>query len=357
MPIRSVPNGVGEEPHDELSLALRSAAAVLRRASSVTVVCHENPDADTLGGGLALARALDRLGITAEVVCATAWPSTLGFLPHIADVRRTPHLCPEAIVLVDCASIDRAGPELARWIRNGAASVVNVDHHASNDAYGSATCIDRSAAATSEVVARLVGELGCPPDLDMATLLLAGILHDTDGLRVPETSAATLRLTADLVEAGAEIAAITRELFARRPLTALHLWGRVASNLETSSDGRVVIGTVTSDMLTATGAVLLDAEDLPELIASAQGAEIALLLRQTNPEETRVSIRTSGTVNAATLAIEFGGGGHERAAGCTIAADLGTTRERLMDVCERHLSAIEYGPTPEELHAQEARTA
>ena len=345
MPIRSLPNDVGGALPDDLTYALQTAAAILRAASSVTIVCHENPDADTLGGGLALARALDRIGITAEIVCATGWPSTLAFLPHVATVRRTPSINKlGAIVLVDCASIDRAGPELAAWIRDSAGAVVNVDHHASNDGYGTATCIDRSAAATSEVVVRLVAELGCPPDRDMATLLLAGILHDTDGLRVPETSASTLRVTADLMDAGAEIAAITRELFARRPLAALHLWGRVASGLETSIGGRVVIGTLTNEMLTATGAVLLDAEDLPELIASVEDAEIALLLRQLGPEETRVSIRTAGGVNAAALAIEFGGGGHGRAAGCTILAGIGGARDLLLAACERHLAGLGSRP-------------
>jgi bifunctional oligoribonuclease and PAP phosphatase NrnA len=341
VPIRSVPDDVGNVPPDDL----RAAAALVRAASSVTVICHENPDADTLGGGLALACALERLGITTEVVCATGWPSTLAFLPHVDRVRRSPGLASDAIILVDCASIDRAGPVLARWIRESVAAVlVNVDHHVSNDGYGTASCIDHSAAATSEVVARLLGELDCTPDREMATLLLAGILHDTDGLRVPETSASTLRLTAELMDAGADIAAITRQLFARRPLAALRLWGGVASTLETAIDGRVVIGTVTNEMLTATGAVLLDAEDLPELVASAQGADVALLLRQLSPAETRVSIRTTGSVDAAAMAMEFGGGGHGRAGGCTIAAGIGEARARLLSACERHLQTVGHEP-------------
>ena len=343
VPTRSVSNYAGALS-DELTSALRGAAGTLRAASLVTIVCHENPDADTLGGGLALARALHRIGISAEIVCATGWPSTLAFLPQVATVKRTPTFGSDAIVLVDCATIDRAGPELAAWIRDSAGAVINVDHHASNDGYGTAACIDRSAAATSEVIARLLAELGCPADRDMATLILAGILHDTDGLRVPETSASTLRLTADLVEAGADIAAVTRELFGRRPLAALHLWGRVASRLETSIEGRVVIGTLTSGMLTATGAALLDAEDLPELIASAQGAEIALLLRQLGPKETRVSIRTSGGVDAAALAMEFGGGGHGRAAGCTMSTGIGGARDLLLAACERHLAGVGSKP-------------
>jgi phosphoesterase RecJ-like protein len=355
VPIRSVPDDVGNVPPDGLAPALRTAANLVRAASSVAVICHENPDADTLGGGLALACALERLGIRTEVVCATGWPSTLAFLPRVDRVRRSPSQAAGAIVLVDCASIDRAGRDLARWIRESSGAVLlNVDHHVSNDGYGTVSCIDHSAAATSEIVARLLQEMDCQPDQEVATLLLAGILHDTNGFRVPETSASTLRLTADLIEAGADIAAISDELFARRPLAALRLWGGVASTLETAIGGRVVIGTVTNEMLTATGALLMDCEDLPELVASAQGADVALLLRQIGPQETRVSIRTTGLVDAAAMAIEFGGGGHLRAGGCTIAAGLDEARAWLLSACERHLRA-----TGRELldHAAPARVA
>jgi phosphoesterase RecJ-like protein len=338
--MRSVTNDV-EESSEVVATMLSMASAMLREADLVTVVCHENPDADTLGGGLALADALSGLGIATEVVCSTGWPSTLAFLPLVERIQRAPTADPQAIVLVDCASIDRAGPSVSPWIRDATAPVINVDHHVSNSGYGAVNCIDRAAAATSEIVARLIENLGCELTPDMAKLLLAGILHDTDGLRVPETSASTLRLTAALVDAGADIGTTHRELFSQRPLAALHLWGRVASGLESELGGRVAIGTLTSDMLRASGAEMLDAEDLPELIASAQGAEVALLLREIDPDHTRVSIRTSGYVNAARLAMEFEGGGHDRAAGCSIPHDTETARDRLLDACRRHLGVAD----------------
>lgn len=334
--MRSVINDV-EGSREDVATMLSRASAVLRDANVVTVVCHENPDADTLGGGLALAEALGGLGIATEVVCSTGLPSTMAFLPLVDRIQRTPNAVPQAIVLVDCASIDRAGPSVSRWIGSATAAVINVDHHVSNRGYGAVNCIDPTAAATSEIVARLIQKVGCELTPDMAKLLLAGILHDTDGLRVPETSASTLRLTADLVDAGADIGTTHRALFSQRPLAALRLWGSVASELESALEGRVVMGTLTNEMLRASEAEMLDAEDLPELIASAQGAEVALLLREIDPDHTRVSIRTSGHVNAAQLAMEFAGGGHDRAAGCSIPTDPGTARDRLLAACMRHL--------------------
>lgn len=338
MPVPSLPQGAEILDRAEVADTLRAAAAFMRRSSSVTIVCHENPDADTLGGGLALESALRGLGIRTQVVCGTGWPATLNFLPLLERVRRRPDVEPDAIVLVDCASIDRVGPGLASWVRASSAPIVNVDHHISNSRYGSVECIDPAAAATSEIVARLISELGCAWDTDSATLLLAGILHDTEGLRVPETSAATLRLAADLTEAGAALGAINQALFARRPLPALRLWGLVATALEVALDGRVVVGTLTADMLAATGADLMDAEDLPDLIGTVDGAEIAMLLREVGERTTRVSIRTAGRVSAAALASHFGGGGHERAAGCTIPADRRAARDLLLSACDRSLA-------------------
>ncbi|MEO6577407.1 MAG: bifunctional oligoribonuclease/PAP phosphatase NrnA [Candidatus Limnocylindria bacterium] len=333
----TVSTDAGILPRDGAASALTSAATRLRGSTSVTVVCHENPDADTLGGGLALARALDALGIDVEVVCSTGIPTTMRFLPEISTIQHAASGNRDTIVLVDCASIDRAGPSVASWIRASERSIINVDHHVSNGGYGAIVCIDHQAAATSEIVARLIGALGLEPDREMAVLLLAGILHDTDGLRVPETSASTLRLTADLVDAGADLGSIHRSLFSQRPISALLLWGRVATSLQAFADGRVVIGTLTTEMLDACGAEMLDAEDLPELIASVRGAQVAILLREISPNLTRASIRTTDPVNAAAIALEFAGGGHDHAAGCSIDGDLDSARERLLDASSRHL--------------------
>lgn len=309
--------------------ALRTAAETLRRAGTVAVVCHENPDADTIGGGLALADALGRVGVAAEVVCDGARPSTLGFLPGVDRIREAPTARPDVLVFVDCATARRAGARLADVLGAHDGPTVVVDHHRSNPGYGTINCLDHEAAASSVIVARLIRELGTPFTHDIAVQLLAGILHDTDGLRTPETSAETLRLVADLVDAGASLGAVHAALFGRRPAAALRLWGHVARDLEVANDGRVVVGVLRRQMLDATGAQLLDAEDLPELLAGIDGASVALLLREVD-EGTRVSIRTAGAPSAAEIATRLGGGGHDRAAGCVLPMPVDDARDRLL---------------------------
>lgn len=310
---------------------LAAASAALAAARIVSIVCHENPDADTLGGGLALADALEQGGATVEVVCSTTWPSTLRFLPGVERVRHEPSLEPDAIVLVDCASVERAGAGIAAWIRAASASeLISLDHHRSNVGFGTIDCIQPGAAASSEIVAALISSLGATPSRAGAVNLLAGILHDTDGLRSPETSPQTLRLVADLVEAGESVGVVSHELFGRRTASAMRLWGEVARSIELADGGRVAIGIVRREMLAASGAEMLDAEGLPEMLVTIDGVEVALLLREVEGG-TRVSIRTSGIPIAAEIAARFGGGGHDGAAGCTLPLKVEATRTRLLD--------------------------
>jgi phosphoesterase RecJ-like protein len=299
----------------------------------VAVICHENPDADTLGGGLALADTLTRIGADVEVICASGWPGTLGFLPGIDLLVHAPTGRPDVVVLVDCASVERAGPGLAAWV-HAAAEVIVIDHHRSNAGYGTINCVDAEAAASSEIVSKLISRLVDTPSQDAAVLLLAGILHDTDALRSPETSPATLRLVADLAELGASIGAISRALFGQRSAAAVRLWGHVARDLELAAHGRVVVGVLRQEMLRASGAALLDAEDLPDMLAGIEGADVALLLREVDGG-TRVSIRTTGVVAASEIAALFGGGGHDRAAGCTLPVSVDAAREQLLRSLEQ----------------------
>lgn len=317
---------------------LDAAAALLRGASQVTIVCHENPDADTLGGGLALSRALTSSGVATEVICSTGWPRTLDFLPGVDRVVSVPSMIPDAIVLVDCATIDRCGADTAAWIRAASAPVVNIDHHRSNSGYGAVACVDDDAAATSEVVAELIHRLAGAPDRDGADLLLAGILHDTDGLRAPGTDAGTLRLVAELVDAGGDLCAVANQLFGQRPIGALRLWGGVMATLELALGGRIVIGTMSQAALKKADANMLDAEDLPDLLATTRDADVAVLLRELDPSTTRVSIRTNTAASAAAIAATFGGGGHDRAAGCTLPVDVDSARSLLIEACQAHIA-------------------
>ena len=319
-------------------MSREAVVAALRDASRITAICHENPDADTLGAALALRMAAERLGKQAEVVAADPVPPSLAHLPHAAEVRTRPALEPDVAVVVD-GPPSRTGAvavEAAAWLSR--ARIVNIDHHVSNDGGEAAVAwVDPDAAATCEMVAMLLPDLGIEIDHDIASVLTAGIVQDTHTFAHPNATPRTLRVTADLVEAGAPLSAIHRAIYADKPFSTLALWGRILAGAAELRDGRIVHAAMTLGMLSETGTDPVAGEGFIDLLASTKAADVTLLFKQATEVQTRVSVRTSARADAVAITTAFGGGGHARAAGCTLDVPLDDARGRVLAECVREL--------------------
>lgn len=312
--------------------------AAILDADRVTAICHENPDADTLGSALALRLAVERLGKEAEVVAADPVPPTLRELPGASEVRRVPQLEPDVAVVLDgpLARTGSVATQAADWLSR--AKVVNVDHHVSNDGNGThAAWVDAEAAATCEMMALLIPELGVEIDADIATVLTAGIVQDTHTFSHPNATPRTLRVAADLVAAGAPLSAIHRSIYADKPFATLALWGRIMAGMAQRRDGRIVHAAMTTAMLAETGTDPVASEGFIDLLASTKVADITVLLKEVDATHVRVSVRTTARADAVAITSAFGGGGHARAAGCSIDEPLARATELLLDECEREL--------------------
>jgi phosphoesterase RecJ-like protein len=317
---------------------IREVVEAFRAARRITALCHENPDADTIGAAVAVALIGERLGAEVEIVSADGIPPVFAFLPHVERVNRRPMLEPDLAVVCDAATLERVGriaQEEADWFSR--ARLLNVDHHVSSSYFGDLNLVDPQAAATCQVLTRVVEALGLEPDAELATALLTGIVRDSQGFADGATSGDTLRAAARLVDAGAPLADIHRYILSELPYPTLALWGRMLARLGEVADGRVVYSTLTLDMLSETGTEQHDADGLAEFLARAKGAEVTLLLRELGPAETRVSIRTADSVDATAIASAFGGGGHARRAGCTVADHLDRALPRVLEASRKAL--------------------
>jgi phosphoesterase RecJ-like protein len=298
---------------------IRGVAQALRAAKRVTAICHENPDADTIGAAIAVRLIAERLGAEAEVVSADRIPPVFAFLPAIDEVRPRPTLRPDLAVVCDAATLERVGRiarDEADWFSR--AKLLNIDHHISNKGFGDLNLVDPQAAATCEVLLRLVDELDLELDVELATALLTGIVRDSHGFSDRSTSGDTLRAAARLVDAGASLALIHRYVLSELPYPTMTLWGKMLAGMGQAADGRIVHTTLTQAMLDETGTQQHDADGIAEFLARAKGADVTLLLRELGPSQTRVSIRTTDAVDATRIAACFGGGGHSRRAGCSV---------------------------------------
>jgi bifunctional oligoribonuclease and PAP phosphatase NrnA len=318
----------------------RQFAQALRDAQRITALCHENPDADTIGGAVAIALIGERLGKQVEIVSVDAPAPAFDFLPMYDRFSPEPRLEPDLAVVCDAATLERVGRvrvEHASWFE--CARLVNVDHHVTNSRFGHVNLVDPAAAATCQVIAAALPALDIAADRELATALLTGIVRDSHGFSDPSTGGETLRIAASRVDAGAPITLIHRRVLAELPYATLALWGRMLNGLGQRRDGRIVYATLTQEMLEATGTRNHDADGLAEFIAQAKGADICILVRETGAAQTRVSLRVSDAVDATKIAAVFGGGGHATRAGCTIEAPTSLAMEQLLEVCERYLDA------------------
>jgi len=318
----------------------------IEAARRVLAVCHENPDADTLGASLGIAHIVGSRGGVADVVSTDAVPPVYGFIAGIDRVRTDPD--PDAtydlLVVSDCGTLDRVGAvrDRHRELFKRLPRVI-VDHHASNDASGEMDWVDPEAAATCEMVALLATRLGVPLDVadgGLAAALMAGIVMDTATFAHPNTTPRTLTVAAALVEAGAPLADMSRRLYRSKPDAQLRLYGRVLERLSSEDHGRIVWSTLLDADLAATGAIGPHGEGIIDLVGQAESAEVAILFKEAG-DSTRVSVRTRpGGVDATVLTGLFGGGGHARAAGATVTGDPETARVGVLAAARRLVADV-----------------
>ena len=315
-----------------------AVAAAIRDAARVTTLCHENPDADTFGAALAIARAAERLGKQAEVVAADALAPFLAGLPGADRVRRRPELEPDLAIALD-GPPSRTGAvarDSADWLSR--ARIANIDHHVSNDgAESEIAWVDPEAAATCEMVALLLPDLGVEIDTELATVLAAGIVQDTHTFSHPNATPRTLRVMADLLAAGAPLSALHRAIYAERPFSTMRLWGRMLNGVDERRDRRIVYAVQTLAMLSETGSDPSATEGFIDILAGTETGDVTVLFKEAAPAQVRVSVRTTAVADAVAITSAFGGGGHARAAGCTLDRPLADAVAPVLDECEREL--------------------
>jgi phosphoesterase RecJ-like protein len=317
-------------------------------ARQALIVSHENPDADTLGAALGVARIIEYHGGRATTVCTDPVPPLYDFLPGI-EAERTeldPATTYDLLVVVDCGTFDRVG-EIGRRHAELFERMprVIIDHHLSNS--GSSTpaadWVDAGSAATCEMVVLLAARLGVPLDVadgGMAAALMAGIIMDTSTFAHSNVTPRTLQVAAALVEAGAPLADISRRLYRTKPDGQLRLFGRVLGRLQVADGGRVVWSSLLDSDLAATGTSPADSEGIIDLVAQAEDAEVAIIFKEV-AGETRISVRTRPDgVDATVLTGAFGGGGHARAAGATIQQPLDAARTAVLAEARRLAAAV-----------------
>jgi bifunctional oligoribonuclease and PAP phosphatase NrnA len=320
------------EPADTIADPLDRAADVLASAASVALACHVNPDADALGSMLGLSTFLRERG--ARTVCSFGneplelprWAALLPGVDAVVPAKDFPS-APEVLVTCDTASLDRLGV-LAKVVAK-AGEVIWLDHHVSNDGLGSIPVIDGTASSTAEVVYRLLRRIGGDISAASAACLYAGLVTDTGRFQYAATRPQTLRVAADLRERSFDHVALAQALYEDNSARYLRVLSTALGRLSLEEEHDLVWTYLTQADLADAGVEPLEADDLIDVIRTAREVDVAAVVKQQRDGRFKVSMRSRGGHDVASVATAFGGGGHRLAAGYTSKHGLAETLERL----------------------------
>ncbi|HEY8426546.1 MAG TPA: bifunctional oligoribonuclease/PAP phosphatase NrnA [Limnochordales bacterium] len=320
----------------EVEQRLGPLAEALRGADRIAVLGHVNADLDSIGSVLALHLALEAMGKTSWPVTPDPGAPYWAFLPGYDRlvVGAPEWLQPDAVAVLDTEiSPERLGQAWPLVERAGLR--LNLDHHDTNRGGADAALVEPAAAATGELVFYLVSALGVPLTPQIAACLYAAILTDTGSFRYANTTARTLALASALVAAGVEPHEMATRIYDTRSWAYMKLLGRLLSRLERTEDGKVAWMWVRHEDTLDAGLLPSEVEGLVQYPRMIEGVEVALLFKEVEPGVIRVSLRSQRFVDVAAIARAFGGGGHLRAAGCTLTGSLEKAMERVVEACRQ----------------------
>ena len=322
-----------------------AAKKLIAASKRILVSGHLSPDGDSLGSMLALARLLRNAGNEAYATADLNALGKLGFLEGVKDLIPVRKLKRQKrfdlFIAVDCASFERMPPEV-RPVAEKLPKIC-IDHHVTNDgSFADVSIVDSKASSTGEIIWRIARWNEWNLDTAIAEALWVAIVTDSGRFAYDSTKPGTMRAAGDLLKHGVRTALINDILYGTFPKKAIELKRIAWRSLHIWKNRKVAEVTLTRDDFREVRGTKADAEDIIEIPRSVARNEIALFFYQIpdRTKETRCSIRTRGNWDATVLAGKFGGGGHVKAAGCTIKASMGAAKRQMRAAVRELLKSV-----------------
>ena len=319
----------------------KSILQVFDKHQSFALSTHVNPDGDALGSELALYSFLKDLGKQVKIYNTDAAPKNYRFLPFYDAILSAKALrddLPEVLVVLDAGVLKRIGDYLSRTLVPTQA-LVNIDHHTAAECFGDYNLVETDASSTSEIIYRLIRHHGTPIGKARALCLYTGIMFDTGCFRYSNSTPMAHQVAAQLIQEGIAVDEVYRAVYETLPIGTLLLLGEVFQTLGTTPDGKIGWLYATQEMFHKTGTTRDDVDGFINHIRSIDTVEVAILVSEYENGISKASLRSKSSVDVGEIASVFGGGGHQRAAGCemdtpcqeAIAQLVAMTQQRMRD--------------------------
>lgn len=323
------------------------AVEAIHAARTVYLSTHQHSDGDAIGSELAWRNVLIQLGKQVVIANHDPIPATLRFLPSSDQVTvyGGEEVVPDLLIAVECPDPERLGS--SRKLLEKAKATLNIDHHPTNTRFGTWNVIDAKAAAVGEIMFECFEQLrglhegATLLNLDVAKYLYAAIMTDTGRFGYSSTTAKTHQITAALLEQGVDPYPFVRNLYEESTLGRFQLLARALSTLRVMPGQPVAWMKVSHEMYEETETSSEDTEGFVNYPRGVQGVEVGFLLREDEPGLVRVSLRSVNRVKVSEIAQQFGGGGHVRAAGCTIRGSLQDAEKKILELVTSALLTVQ----------------
>lgn len=310
-------------------------ANIISSKSSCLIIPHQSPDGDCLGSSYTLSNFLDRHQIKHHIIMDDVIPTNYLFLQKDNMIKSediTDDQTFEYAIILDTSSLDRVGASSA--VLDKCHKKIVIDHHKTNSFFGDFNVVEM-VSSVGELLYNLYQELNYKIDLEDAKGLYTSIVTDTGEFRYSNTSSETLMIVSKLFDTGFDFESISREIFSNQEIQQVILKSTCLANLELHKDNKIVLMYVSQDMLKETNSQMFHSDGIVESGRDISGVEVSILLKEMDENTVKVSMRSKSYLDVAQISLLFDGGGHARAAGCTIKLPLNEAKLKILKEIER----------------------
>ncbi len=304
--------------------------SALKNNQTVSIFTHIRPDGDAIGSSLAWKRIISlNTECFVSVYCPDTIPSKYHFLPGVEEFQQTVErsIDHDLVFVLDCSDFERL--DYLKESVQANTQIVNIDHHTTNVYFGRYNLVHTSAAATAEVIFSLCNEYDLHVDKDAAFCLFTAISSDTGSFKYDNTTPNTLRISADLLDKDIKPSLISQKLFDERPYSTLVLLGEALKSLTLDPNQKIAWMGVDDEQIVKSGAKPAELDGFVNYLRDIEGVEVGIFFYHSSRGHTKVGFR-SKSLDVSCIAFSFGGGGHPRAAGCTVESTPSTAVKQVL---------------------------
>lgn len=323
---------------------IKQVLDLCRKHNSFLVTTHHNPDADAASSALSMAIFLKSLGKKVTVVNEDPLPEWLGFLPEsklfkkASDLKKVNY---DVAIVLDCGDLERTGGVMKLLVPGRI--LVNIDHHVTNKGFGDISLIKTDASSTCEIVFQFLKVAGFEFNKAVAVLLYAGIMTDTGSFRFENTSGFTHSVIAKLMSYGVDASDLYNRLYVGIPVNDMKVFTEIIHQAQLLLDNKVYCVALPNKTIVKLSKSFDLKEKLFSFLRTVEGIEVVVILTELSPKETRVNLRSQGDFNVSSLAQEFNGGGHVKAAGAKVFDNLDVAQKVILAAIKKRLLESKRG--------------